>query len=228
MAMACFAPVFGMLLISSFSYPFQYIYDIPVLFLSTACYYYMLKRRFTAYLLMFALACLNKESAVFVFLFFGIWFFNKLDKRSYINLLLLQYLIYALIRIGLVYLYSESPGEYLKNHLFRVLPGDVFTTSQFDRIITLAVMFFLLTYQWAKKPAFLKCGLWLLPAMYVAYLVYGMPHEYRVFFDVLPLPLLLCVHTLVETTGLARSPFFAPPRPISSTLMAGIDHDSRD
>jgi hypothetical protein len=223
-AMACFAPVFGVLLISSFSFPFQYVYDIPVLFLSTVCYLAMATRNWRLFIGAYILACLNKETAIFMTLFFAIWFWGRLDKRSYINLLVMQYVIYALLRLGLLYLYQDNPGQYLKNHLFRVLPGDVLVTSQYERVFMIAWGFFLMTYQWAKKPAFLKCSLLLLPPMYVAYLLYGMPGEYRVFFDVLPLPLLLAVHTLVDGTGLGRAAFFNA----SSTPQTGVIHDSND
>ncbi len=227
-AMEYMTPVFGVLLISCMSYPFQYVYDIPVLFLSTACFYYLASRRWIPYLLFFFLGCLNKETIGFVFVFSAIWFFRRLDWRTYINLMLAQYIIFALVRILLLYIYSANAGEYVKNHLFRVLPGDIFTTSQYVRMMHICWIFFLLTFQWPKKPAFLKCGLWLLLPMYVCYLFYGMPGEYRVFFDVLILPLLLGVHTLVEASGLARSPFFSSPSLKSTSTPIGNNHDSSD
>lgn len=226
-AIACFAPVFGVLLISSFSFPFQYVYDIPVLFLSTVCYLCMVTRQWRWFIAVYILACLNKETAIFITFFFAIWFWGRMEKRRYINLLVAQYVIYALLRIGLLYLYQDNPGQYLKNHLFRVLPGDVLVTSQYERLLSMAWIFFLMTYQWAKKPAFLKYSLLLLPPMYVAYLLYGMPGEYRVFFDVLPLPLLLAVHTLVDGTGLGRSTFFTASSSYSSTP-TGVTHASDD
>jgi hypothetical protein len=135
-----------------------------------------------------------------------------MDWKAYVNLWVLQYLIYAIVRIFLLYTYAGNEGEYLKNHLFRVLPGDVLTTSKYERILTLSFIFLMLTYQWQNKPDFLKCGLWLIPFMYVAYLIYGMPGEYRVFFDILPLFVLLGVHTLVAASGLDSTPLFKQTR----------------
>lgn len=224
-AMGCFAPVFGLLLISSFSRPFQYTYDIPVLFLSTACYLFIAQGRWGLYLACFALASINKETSIFIFLFFAIWCWKRIDQRRYINLMVAQYLIYAVIRVALLYIYQDNTGDYLRNHLFRLMPGDLLTQSSYERIMKVAWMFFLLTYQWGRKPAFLKCGLLLLPPMYLAFLLYGLPHEYRVFFDVLPLPLLLGVHTLVECTGLARAPFFMPA---SLSKSSGENYDPCD
>lgn len=209
-AVAFFAPVFGLLAISSFSYPFQYIYDIPVLFLSTACYYFLAARRWRAYVLCFALACLNKETALFIALFSAIWLWKRLSKRGYINLMVAQYFVYAIIRLALLYAYQDNPGEYLKNHLFRTVPNEMLTLSNYERIFKIAFMFFLLTFQWNKKPAMLKCSLWLVPVMYAMFLLYGLPGEYRMFFDIMPLLLLLGVHTLVDGTGLSKAAFFTP------------------
>jgi hypothetical protein len=77
-------------------------------------------------------------------------------------------------------------------------------------MINIAVLFFLMTYRWQEKPAFLKTGLWLLPLVYMAYVMHGNPGEYRVFFDVLPLIILLATHTLTQAAGFARLPFFQP------------------
>jgi hypothetical protein len=221
LAIIYLAPVFGILVISSFSYPFQYIYDIAVLFLSTACYYCLAARKWKTYLFFFILACFNKETAIFIFIFSVIWGFFHMERKTYVNLLVLQYIIYALVRLFLLNEYADNDGQYLKNHLFRTLPGDVMTASKYDRILTLSFIFLMLTYQWQNKPAFLKCGLWLLPLVYVAYVIFGIPGEYRVFFDVLPLFVLLGVHTLVAASGLDRAPLF------SKHAIAGKNHDTR-
>jgi hypothetical protein len=210
-AITYMAPVFGVLAISSFSFPFQYIYDIAVLFLSTACYYCLAARKWKTYFVFFFLACVNKETAIFIFLFSTIWFFRKMEWKMYVNFWVVQYLIYTIVRIFLLYEYIDNGGEYLRNHLFRVLPGDLMSISKYDRILTLSFIFIMLSYKWPDKPDFLKCGLWLMPPMYLAYLLFGMPGEYRVFFDILPLLVMLGVHTLVAASGIDRASLFNQP-----------------
>ena len=202
------APIFGMLAISSFSRPWQYIYDIPTLFLAAGCYYFLLTRQLKAYLFFFLLACLNKETAIFIFLFFTIWSYQRFSTSSFVILWVAQCVIYASVKVALTFAYMQNPGWFLENNFFRVLNQDVFAKASFYRIMAIAVFFYLMTARWNDKPAFLKNSLWIVPVVYVAYMVHGNPGEYRVFFDLLPLLVLLVVHTLTEVTGLSEAPFF--------------------
>lgn len=204
-----FAPIFGVLAISSFSLPQQYLYDIPVLFLSAACYYFMAARNFKLYMLFFVLACLNKETSIFILIFFTLWFYSRLDAKPYAALWSLQCFLYMLIKLVLTFAYWHNPGVFLEDGLGRVLAEDVFTRANLYRILTIAMLFFLLAYRWAEKTDFLKMGLLVMPFVYFSYLLYGWPGEYRVFFDVMPLAVLLITHTLIEGTGVGGSPTFA-------------------
>ncbi len=204
------APIFAMVAISSFSRPWQYIYDIPVLFLASSCYYFLFTRKLKAYLFCFFLACLNRETAIFIFLFFTIWSYKRFSTSTFVTLWVLQCVFYASIKIILTFTYLQNPGWFLENNFFRVLNQDIFAKANFYRIMAVAMIFYLMTARWTEKPAFLKNGLWVLPVIYLAYMVHGNPGEYRVFFDLLPLLILLATHTLTEVTELSRAPFFQP------------------
>ena len=207
-AIRLFAPVFGLLIIPSFSWQFEYVYDIPVLFLSTLCYYFMATNRMKPYLVAFAFAVLNKESAVFILLFFTFWFFNRLDHRRFVTLWSAQCLIYALIKITLTINYLPNAGWLLEHNVTWVLTSDLFSRSGYLRILVICLGFFLLTFRWQEKPLFLKYVFWIMPFFYAAYMLFGVPGEYRVFLDMMPLLTLLGVHTLIEGTGIANSPVY--------------------
>ena len=53
-------------------------------------------------------------------------------------------------------------------------------------------------YRWHAKPEFLRCGLWLFVPFTVLYLVGGFPGEYRVFYEVLPILVLITTASMVE------------------------------
>jgi len=208
LAIRLFAPIFGMLLVPAFSWQWSYIYDIPVLFLSSACFYAMLTRSFNLYILTFFLACLNKETALFIISFFALWFYKRMDTKQYAMLVALQCFIYLCLRLLLFYLFMHNAGFHLENNLFKVVTRDLMAKSQYFRILSISMMFFLLTFKWREKPLFLKKAFWVLSYMYVAYLLFGYPGEYRVFFDIMPLLSLLATHTLISGTEIAKSPVF--------------------
>lgn len=208
-AVQLFTPIFGMLIIPSFSWQFEYVYDIPVLFLSTTCYYLMATNRFKPYIIFFTLAVLNKESSVYILLLFGLWFFNRLDHKRFVILWTAQCLIYALIKATVTMIYLRNPGWYLEHNVTWVMTSDLFSRSGYTRILMIALTFFLLTFRWQEKPLFLKYIFWVAPFFYAAYVMFGVPGEYRVFFDMLPPMILLGVHTLIDSTGIAHSPVFA-------------------
>lgn len=207
-AIKWFAPIFGMLLIPSFSWQYLYVYDIPVLFLSTACYYFLLAGKFKHYLICFLLAVLNKESSIFIFLLFTFWGYHRLSATKYASLWTAQCLIYVVIKVALALTYMHNAGWLLEDNLGWVWNRDLLSRSGYHRIFVIAAMFFLFTYRWQEKPVFLKYVFFVLPFFFTAYLFYGYPGEYRVFFDIMPLLLLLAVHTLIDGTGIGRSPFF--------------------
>lgn len=209
-AIRYFAPAFALLAISSFSTrPWtQYIYDIPVLFLASGCYYFMLFKRFRWYIAFFTLACLNKETTIFILIFFAIWFYKKLDRETYFGLLAMQVMLYAIIKLALTMIFKHNPGPFLDYSLYMMIQGELLATANYPRILGVAMIFLLLTYRWQQKTDFLKTVFWIFPLMYVAFIIYGRPGEYRVFFDILPLIVLLATHTLMDASGLSRIAMF--------------------
>lgn len=208
-AVALFAPIFAIVAFTSFGYQWQYIYDISCLCLSAACMYFMYTQRFRLYMFAFLLSCLNKETAIFSLILFSIWHIHRLPGRKFLVLFVAQLVIYAFVRVGLSIAYLDNSGVFLENNVPLVLKDDILAMSDLHKAIAFAVMWFLFTFRWNEKPLFLKRALWLLPFMYVAYVFYGFPNEYRVFFDVHTPLVLLAAHTLIVGTGIASAPTFA-------------------
>ncbi len=207
-AIRYFAPLVALISISSFSWPLQHIYDMPLLFLSAGCYYCIFIRQWRWYAVFFILACLNRETSIFILIFFAFWFYKKLDTQTYVRQLALQGLAYAAIAVTLGVVFADNPDWFARRQYFFPVMNDLLGRSSPAGFVVVAAYFWLLTYRWQQKPAFLKTSLALFPLMYAAYLVYGFPKEYRVFFDLMPLLALLATHTLVEAAGFSKLPIF--------------------
>jgi len=206
-AMALFMPVIGLVMIPAFTFNGLYIYDFAVLFLTSACYYCMARQQWRRYLFWFVLACLNKETAIFILIFFALWCLPRLDSWRFIFYWAIQCVIYIFIKIALSIDFMYNPGVFLENHgsldISSLLGG-----YNFMRLGLYFMTLFLLTYHWQEKPLFARYILWIYPMMVVAYTLYGIPGEYRVFFDLFPLLTVLITHTLIEGTGIAKAAMF--------------------
>lgn len=211
-AIKYFAPIPALLLIPCMHWKMTYVYDPAVLFLSAACYYFMVTRQFSLYIATFAFACINKESSIFILLFFMLWFYKRLPAKKFILLIASQIIIYATIRMVILATYSHNIGGVFEEYLGRMVYFELYPRNMFHRLTTFALIMFLLVHDWTKKPLFLKYVFLIWPLFFVAYFIYGYPGEYRVFHDIFPLILLLATHTLVASTGISKSPIFNPPK----------------
>ncbi|MDX2072815.1 MAG: hypothetical protein SFX19_00440 [Alphaproteobacteria bacterium] len=212
-AVAFIAPLFATVAFSSFGYQWQYIYDIPCLCLSTACFYFLYTGRLRLYFLAFFLACLNKETAIFSVIFFSIWCWDKMDDRKFGLLWGAQCIIYCVVKVSISIYFMANDGSFLEINPGLMLKRDLLAQANIHKVALVAVLWFLFTHHWQDKPEFLKKTLWLLPLFYAAYFFAGFPGEYRVFFDLHAPLILLALHTLVVATGVAASPVFAPLQP---------------
>lgn len=206
---ALIAPVVALPVIVALSRPMQYPYDMAVLFLSASCYYCLLTKQFQRYFFLFFLACLNKESAVFIAIFFVFWFFEKMDVRTYVKYALAQAVIFATTKAIITWTYLHNTGHFLERRTERIWAYEWLQMHHISRIAMLLGLVLLLAYRWRDKPPFLKCSLMLIPYALTAYILFGAPGEYRVFFDILPLIILLIAHSLVELSVTSYQSFAA-------------------
>jgi hypothetical protein len=207
-AIRYFAPILPLLLIPVTNWKVIYVYDVGVLFLSAVAYYCMALRRFQFYIIIFTLACLNKESSIFLLLFFIIWFWRRLNLKHYLGLVAVQIVIYAVIRYALLVAYQKNAGWVFEDYFNDLLHFEIYPRNMYHRLLSFACLVFFFVYDWQKKPLFALYILWLWPPMYLAYLLYGFPGEYRVFHDIMPLTMLLATHTLIASTGISKASFF--------------------
>jgi hypothetical protein len=185
----------------------NYPYDFCTLFFSTLCLLLIAQGRWRMFLLVFALACLNKETVVLVIPIFGIYAFKRhvLPRRDIIRLLAWQSLIYLSIRGALFYRFHSNLGSVLEFHLYDhnliIFARWLRHGYSFGQLAIAGLVTVLLCYGWSSKPMLLKLGLIALPPLLIMCLFFGYFDEWRAYFDAYPATLLLVIDPVGKLFG---------------------------
>ena len=180
-------PLLAQIFILPFTIFFGYIYDLPQLFLVTLGLLFMLRGEWAMYLLTLALACLNKETTLLLIAVFFFYYLRRLPLQTFIKLLTVQLLIFSAIRIVLMVLFRNNPGSPLLMTLmvhyeqYREFPPAILINLAF-----FLPLVFLSLRGWERKHPFLRAGSVMFVALFLMYFIAGMPVEFRVFLDALP------------------------------------------
>ncbi|MBU4330903.1 MAG: hypothetical protein ABIK95_07285 [Acidobacteriota bacterium] len=183
----------------------SFLYDFPILFLFTLGLGLLARKRWGAYILVFTLGCLNKETTVLLVLVYIIFFYPSAaaGQKIFFNLLVMQMLIFGVIKIGLFFLYLDNPGGLIIFHLIDHNLGLIKPYPPSFYLIW-AALFLLLFYKWKEKPLFLKQALWIAVPLIVSCLFFGYLDELRDYYELYPIVLLLMVHSAASSL---RIPF---------------------
>ena len=185
-------------------WPYVYIYDFTTLFLFTFGLATMVRCKWIAYLFIFALACINKETTILLTCIYAIHFFKdqKLKVSTYIILLLIQIAMFVSIKIFIDTLFIRNPGDlvdfWLKRNITLLLsPYPIVLYLQW-----LALGFFVI-YKWSEKPLFLKRGLLILIPLLGTTLFWGWINELRDYYEAYPIVILLLSYSIARILGMS-------------------------
>jgi hypothetical protein len=193
---------------------YSFIYDFLTLFLFTLGLGLMVRRKWRIYLLLFALACLNKETTILLTLVFVIYFFKRwtmISQKQFFQLLAIQILIFVLTRIVISWIFVNNPGESFEFHLF----DHNFALTEYPYILGANLLLALgvialVFYRWAEKPTFLKNSLFIALPLLTGALLFGYLDEFRAYYEVYPVVFLLIFHTIGNILGIKLD---SPPTP---------------
>ena len=182
-----------------------YLYDFSTLLLFTLGLGLMVRAKWRAYLLIFVLGCLNKETAILLTLVFAVHFYRnpRIDRTRFAGILSLQIVVFAGIRLLVTWLFKENPGSLMEFHLHR--HWDVF--KRYPLLVMASTLLwiliaFLMFYKWKEKPNFLLHGTLIIIPLFILYMGWGWPYELRVFYEVYPIVILLSAHTISGALGM--------------------------
>jgi hypothetical protein len=181
-------PLFAQIMILPQTFPFGYFYDLPQIFLMSLCILFLYGQNWFLYLLFFAITTLNKETTFTLIAVYVIYYFPRPPREKFIKLLLGQVLMYTLIRAWLFILYRDNGGANIQSnfagnfHIYSAAPALIILT-----LIYFGVILFSIIKQWNQSHEFLRCGLIIFAIIFAFFVTSGIPMEFRVFLDALPI-----------------------------------------
>ena len=146
----------------------------------------------TFFLILFFIACFNKETIILLTMIFAIHFYNdnEIKKKFFYQLIAIQLAIFSLIKILLLILFMNNPGGFVEFHLidrnYLLFNGYSLVTFVVLLIIVLSIF-----SRWNEKPKFLKDSLWIGVPLLILTLLFGFFDELRDYYEVLSIIILL-------------------------------------
>jgi hypothetical protein len=193
----------------------RYVYDFPALFLFTLGLGLIVTRRWGWFVVLFPLACLNKETAILLSLVFAIHYRRSstlLHPRMYRRLLAYQLTVFVAIRAALMYLFRSNRGRVVEFHLIDYnLLNVVLEPYSVAAVLTAGALMLLLAHGWQRKPVFLRESLVMLVPLVGLSLLFGYIDELRDYYEAYPVVVLLVSSTLCDFLGISvKSREYAP------------------
>ncbi|MEK9135917.1 MAG: hypothetical protein AAB393_02235 [Bacteroidota bacterium] len=206
-----FVPLAALWLLPLLFRYYHYIYDPATLLLFTLAVYLITMRRLGLFYLVFALATINKETAI---LLIGVFALHELTLPSRTRLIahiVAQLTIWGAIKGILASMFATNPGVFVEFHLLdhNLVPHtDPFAWLYFAAVV--AAMWLLVRHRWSEKPVFLRRSLFVVAVpLLVLSFFFGYFDELRGYYEAYPIVFLLCVPTVVDVFGLDTSRVFA-------------------
>ena len=197
------APLGALLITPAFFRYDNYLYDPATILLFASGLLAVSTRRRVGYYLIFALACLNKETALLLSGVFLVFRYSETRRLHLAGHILLQGLIWISARAFITNLYQGNPGGLVEFHLFDhnlTLFAYAFRAVYF--IVFVALWVILIRYRWKAKPILLRRGFLI---TFVPLLIFGMLFGYidevRIFYEAFPFAFLLALPTVVDQFG---------------------------
>lgn len=186
---------------------YSYIYDFPSLLLFTAGMYLMVKQDWKKFLLIFFVACINKETTILLTLIFAIHFYKSeiLQKKKFNQLIIIQLLIFFAVKTALFFAFKSNSGAFIEFHFFdhniHILNG--YNLTEFFLFIFTALMIF---YKWEEKPKYLKDAIWIAVPLIILTIFLGFADELRDYYEAFPVAAILIAHSLALFLGIDIKP----------------------
>jgi hypothetical protein len=193
--------------------PTPHIYDIATALFSVTATCLIIKEDYTAYLLIFPLAVLNRETAFILILVWVVLALGRMEPFKFYFLLTCQIVIYISLTAVVRTEYADNPGRdlYLElgNNLTRLTSITPETVTAYAMTLLFILLVYLAVKNWKRKPPLLLLVTSLLVILQgVMYLLFGIVGEIRVFAEVMPFILMLALWDI----AIAPKKLFKPAR----------------
>jgi hypothetical protein len=185
----------------------SHAYDASTTFLSCLSFYLIAKARWRWFLVVFFLACVNKETAILTTGIFILYFLVRRQWRTrlFLSLTAAQFAIFLATKFTISYLLRGNPGQLLEFHLFDT-NAEIFARwirVGFDPEFYLALCTFAaaIAYQWTRKPLILRCWFFLWVPIMLLSLLFGVFNEWRQYSEAFTPGFLIAVGSVASLFG---------------------------
>jgi hypothetical protein len=204
-------PICLAMIVPFLTFGFAHQYDFAVLLLMTSLLLAMSKERHVTFIVLLAIATLNKETAFLAIVAYGCYFFDRMPIRRLAMFVGAQFAVYVTIQVGLHTAFAANPGQSME-----VWWGSNIAwlmTRTFPQVAAFLLFALLIAYRWNDKPLLLRRSAWQL-VPHLGLIFFGAyPGELRVLYDSLPILMMLGIGSfewLVRGDSLLPQP---SPRP---------------
>ena len=179
----------------------SYIYDFSGLCLFTVGLGLMVRERWGLFLVVYALATLNKETAVLLTFAFCMFhtFSGRMRWGAFFGLALAQSILFVAIKAGIGIAFADNPGGAVEFHLLRNLSK--LPRWDLGAIAFAAVLLLLVGHAWREKSLFLRSSLIMLVPLVGLTFLFGYFDELRDYYEAFPSLLLLATHSVARILG---------------------------
>ena len=203
-------PLAAMLALPPF-FNYTYLYDFSALFFFTLGLAYLAHRRWRAFLIVYLLGCLNKETIVLLTLIFVIHYSHpgRISRSRFWRLLLYQASIFLSVKAVLTLLFSSNPGSFVEIHFWDhnlpLLYG-LLKPYSLSFLFLAFLVIGLFFYQWQVQPKFLRDSIWILLPLVGLTLALGFLDELRDYYEAYPVVFLLLFHNIGKIMNVSIQP----------------------
>lgn len=174
---------------------YSYLYDFPHLMLFCYALALMYREKWYYYFGLFFLTCLSKETAVLLPMVYILYFRSEWRTAFFKLAVGIHGLIFVGVKLGLFLAFRENPGGSLEFHLGHNLTLLPYSFAQLGMWVFMVV---LCAWRWYEKPIFLRDAVWMLLPLFGLTFWFGLLDEYRDYYEVYPVILLLMVPAVAE------------------------------
>jgi len=181
---------------------YSYLYDFPAVFLFTLGLALMLRAKWKLFLVVYMIACLNKETTILLTVVFAVHFWSRtrMTRARFAELLLAQLTMFAAVKIVLFAAFRYNPGSLVEMHLRDHNLG-LLGAYPLTAVFGWCGLVLLLFYKWSDKPLFLRHSLWIVVPLVGLTFCFGFLDELRDYYEAYPVVALLLLHSVSRVWG---------------------------
>jgi hypothetical protein len=149
----------------------------------------MARQSWLAYLAVFVIGCVNRETTVLLALVFAVHYWRRVPLTTWLSLLAIQLVTFVIIRAGLMLAFADLPGstywwQWERN-------WQILTELQWVaglHVLGAGLVLGIAVLKWSKMPEIWRAAfVVLIVALSVFYLLFGRVGEIRVFIEAFPI-----------------------------------------